>query len=108
MTPRLRKISFITFGLLALLSLYGVSQIKFSFDFEQFFPQGDPDLEFFQEFIKEFETDDNFLIVAVERKDGVFEQKFLEDFHDLTIKIVTPSDWIYTAAFLIGLNCRVF
>ncbi|MGK0364788.1 MAG: putative RND superfamily exporter protein [Saprospiraceae bacterium] len=87
MTPRLRKISFITFGLLALLSFYGIFQIKFSFDFEQFFPQGDPDLEFFQEFIEDFETDDNFLIVAVERKDGVFEQKFLEDFHDLTVKI---------------------
>lgn len=87
MTPRLRKISFVTFGLIALISLYGIFQIRFSFDFEQFFPQGDPDLEFFQEFIEDFETDDNFLIIAVERKDGVFEQKFLEDFHDLTVKV---------------------
>lgn len=87
MTPKLRRISFITFGVLALLSIYGGFNLKFSFDFEQFFPKGDPDLEFFKEFISDFETDDNFLIVAVERKDGVFDQKFLEDFHDLSIKL---------------------
>ena len=63
-----------------------VFQLKFSFDFEQFFPQGDPDLEFFRDFIEEFETDDNFLLVAVENKGGVFQKEFLEKFHDLTLK----------------------
>ena len=53
---------------------------------EQFFPEGDEDLAFFQDFIKDFETDVNFLLVAVEREGGVFEKKFLEDFHDLTLK----------------------
>lgn len=61
--------------------------MKFTFDFEQFFPKGDPDLEFFKDFIADFEADDNFLIVAVEREAGVFEQDFLNDFHDLTVKL---------------------
>ncbi len=85
MTPRLRKLSFILFGILSVVSIYGLFHLKFSFDFEQFFPENDPDLEFFREFIDDFETDDNFLIIAVEREDGVFEQDFLENFHDFTL-----------------------
>jgi uncharacterized protein len=74
------------YGLLSLLSLFLLTRLKFTFDFEQFFPQGDPDWAFFKDFIKDFENDDNFLLVAVERHEGVFERDFLEKFHDFTLK----------------------
>ncbi len=80
------KITVASFLLLGLISVLLAFNLRFSFDFEQFFPKGDKDLDFYREFIKEFETDDNFLLVAVEKKDGVFEQKFLEKFHDFTLK----------------------
>lgn len=83
---KLRILSISIFLLLAVLSAVQVFHLKFSFDFEQFFPEGDEDLAYFQEFIKEFESDDNFLLVAIRRSEGVFEQDFLEKFHDLTIK----------------------
>lgn len=87
MSPRLRRISIIVFSILGLLSLYSAKNLVISFDFEQFFPKGDLDLEFFKEFTKDFESDDSFLLVAVENKEGVFEQEFLKDFHDLTIQL---------------------
>jgi hypothetical protein len=74
------------FLILTGISSYYLFQLKFAFDFEQFFPQGDPDLEIFREFIKEFETDDNFMLVALQRAEGAFEQNFLEKVHDLTLK----------------------
>ena len=74
------------YGLLTLASLFLLTRLKFTFDFEQFFPQGDPDWEFFKNHIREFESDDNFLLVAVERREGVFEQHFLEKFHEFTLK----------------------
>lgn len=74
------------FLLLAGISGYYVFQLKFTFDFEQFFPKGDPDLEVFREFTKEFETDDNFMLIALRRPEGAFEQNFLEKVHDLTLK----------------------
>ena len=74
------------FLLLAGASAYYVFQLKFAFDFEQFFPKGDPDLEVFREFTKEFETDDNFMLVALRRDSGAFEQHFLEQVHDLTLE----------------------
>lgn len=83
---RARVGSIIIFSVLAILSAFQVFHIKFSFEFEQFFPDGDDDLAFFKEFIEDFETDDNFLLVAVENKSGVFEQNFLKKFKDLTLK----------------------
>ncbi len=76
----------IFFLLVGAASVALLPNLKFTFDFEQFFPKGDKDLDFYRQFIKEFETDDNFLLVAIERKEGVFEQKYLEDFHDFTLK----------------------
>ena len=76
---RYRQIVFSLFAVLIASAIYFVTTLRFSFDFEQFFPQGDPDLVFFQKFITEFESDDNFLLVGVERsgdKDGVFNQDF--------------------------------
>ncbi len=82
-----RKYIIAAFILFIPICLYQVYHLKFSFDFEQFFPEGDPDLEFFQEFIKEFESDDNFLLIAIENNPTVFEQDFLEKFHELTLKV---------------------
>ena len=86
MNPSLRRIILGVFTILSLASCYFAFHLKFEFYLEQFFPEGDEELAFFQDFIKDFETDVNFLLVAVEKKDGVFEQDFLEKFHDFTLK----------------------
>ena len=82
-----RKYIIAAFVLFIPICMYKGYHLKFSFDFEQFFPEGDPDLDFFNEFIKEFETDDNFLLIAVENNPTVFEQDFLEKFHEFTLKM---------------------
>jgi uncharacterized protein len=92
--PLFRKIVFYSFAVLIALSIFFITKLKFSFDFEQFFPQGDADLEFFQDFSKNFETDDNFLLVGVQNTDassqsnreGVFQKSFLMKFDSLTSK----------------------
>jgi uncharacterized protein len=74
------------YAFLILGSAFLLTRLTFSFDFEQFFPKGDPDWEFFKNYIKDFESDDNFLLVAVGRPEGVFERSFLEKFHDFSVK----------------------
>ena len=74
------------FVLLSVISVLQLFNLKFSFSLDQFFPEGDEDLEFFKSFTKDFESDINFLLVAVERKDGVFDQQFLQQFHNFTLK----------------------
>jgi predicted RND superfamily exporter protein len=75
------------FAVYAALAIYGCFRIEFSFDFQQFFPRGDEDLEFFEEFIEEFEGDDNFLLIALEREPTVFDSSFLAEAHDFTLAV---------------------
>jgi len=83
---KIRVVIVSIFIALTVASIFFTTQLKFTFDFSQFFPEGDPDLAFFQEFTQEFENDANFFLVAIPRKEGVFEQQFLTDFHDFTLK----------------------
>ena len=72
------------FIILGIASVFLLFNLKFSFDFSQFFPEGDDDLVFYQEFIADFGTDDNFLLIAVENEGGVFDAAFLQEFHSLS------------------------
>ena len=74
-----------TFLGLAFLSVFLLGNLKFSFDFSQFFPKGDEDLIFYNDFIKDFGSDDNFLLIAIANKPTVFESSFLEKFHQFSM-----------------------
>lgn len=82
---RSRKSLILIVVLAAVASLFTLPQLKIVFNFEQFFPTGDKDLEFFQDFIREFETDDNFLLVALESEPSVFDTAFLERVSEFTM-----------------------
>jgi predicted RND superfamily exporter protein len=84
--PSFRNLLLALYVIATLASLWLLTRLKFSFDFEQFFPQGDPDWEFFKAYIRDFESDDNFLLVAIERPEGVFKQDFLQRVHDFTLR----------------------
>ncbi len=75
------------FLILAILSGISADRLQFSFDFDQFFPKGDPDLQFYEQFQEDFGSDDSFLLLAVENTSGVFNKNFLERFHQLTVEI---------------------
>lgn len=100
----LRKISIVVFLALGILSASVVGNLKFSFDFSQFFPEEDPDLTFYNEFVAEFGTDDNFLLIAVKNKNSVFEQDFLQRFQSFSdesksFKFVTENSSLTTLSY---------
>ena len=84
---RFRLPVIILFSLFSAVAVYGCFNLKFTFDFSQFFPRGDDDLAFFLEFIEEFEGDDNFMLVALEREPTVFDSTFLADAHDFALAV---------------------
>jgi len=99
-----KKIFIVLFIGLGILSASVLENLKFSFDFSQFFPEEDPDLEFYQEFVSEFGTDDNFLLIAIKNDSSVFEPDFLNRFHQFseeskTFDFVTESNAITTLSY---------
>ncbi len=76
------------FGLLLLACAIGainLPKLQFNLEIEQFFPEKDKDLEFFLQFKENFEPDDNFLLVAFYKEDGVFDRNFLSEVRDFVI-----------------------
>ncbi len=92
------------FLLFAVSASFLVGNLKFSFDFSQFFPEGDEDLVFYQEFMEDFGTDDNFLLIAIENDSTVFKREFLEAFHEFSteaknLPYVTSNQSITTLSY---------
>jgi hypothetical protein len=81
-----------------LSAVLAISNIKFRFNFEDFFPKGDQDFKFYQEFKSRFEPDDHFLLISLSNEKGIFDSLFLsklkklsKEFSDLTIEITDTT-----------------
>ena len=75
------------FLILCIISVLGLSRLRINFEFEQFFPDGDEDLEFFKTFTAEFENDDNFLFLTLKSKNTVFDTSYLNQLHQITLGV---------------------
>ncbi|MFM9986010.1 MAG: efflux RND transporter permease subunit [Flavobacteriales bacterium] len=82
-----RKTSILTIVILSILTLgcvWLISTLRFSYDFEAFFPKEDPETQYYYEYRKTFETDNDFFIVALDNDSGVFRRDFLAQVDSLT------------------------
>ncbi len=59
----------------------------FDYDFEKFFPIDDSETDFFFDYRDKFESDNDFLLVAIENNNGVFEKRFLKEVDRVTKKL---------------------
>jgi uncharacterized protein len=83
--PKIVLWVFIIFSILG--SILAAFRVKFSFDLEDFFPDNDPDLEYFNQFKANFEPDDNFLLLAIRREAGAFDSLFMSDILRLSLSV---------------------
>lgn len=67
--------------------LFQFSRLDFDYDFEKFFPENDPETAYFSEFREKFESDNDFMLVALKNEEGVFQPGFLKDVKDLSSAI---------------------
>ncbi len=61
-------------GVAAFLS----SRLAFDYDFEHFFPQNDPDLDYFLDYRETFENDNDYVLISVGNQESVFNKEFLQ------------------------------
>lgn len=79
---------------------YQIRDIHFDYNFDKFFKPDDLQTEYFNEHRNTFGTDNDFILIALENKAGVFEQSFLNRIDSLTkklesiphvIKVISPT-----------------
>ena len=82
-----RRLSYIVFIILFLITIclgYFIKDLRFNYVFESFFPTDDPDLEYYLEFQKTFEPDNNYLLIGLKHSPSVFDSTFLHQVDSLT------------------------
>ena len=74
-------------------SLYVIPNLRADYNFENFFPKGDPSVDYFQQYQKDFDTDENLLMFAMQNEPSVFERSFLKQIDSLTL-LFQKEPWI--------------
>lgn len=77
---------------------YQVKQSRFDYEFEKFFPKGNEETEYFEQFRKQFENDYDFLLIGVENQQGVFQPGFLQRIEALadSLRALDNVNEVYT------------
>ena len=92
-----RKLIIATFIVLGILAVIFSFRLNLIYDFERFFPQGDDDLDVFNEYREIFGADDDFLMIAFETKDStILKPPYLEKIDTLT-KTIQNVDGVVRA-----------
>ncbi|TPE45943.1 efflux RND transporter permease subunit [Pontibacter mangrovi] len=83
-----RNLSYLVLLLLAVLtalSVYFASRLRFDYDFDNFFPKGDPDLAYYFSYRDKFGNDNDYLLIGIDNQGrSVFEKPFLTKVDSLT------------------------
>jgi uncharacterized protein len=82
-----KKYNLLVLALVLAISVFcgsRISHLEFDYDFEAFFPNENKELEQYNRYRKTFEYDNEFALVAVENKAGIFKKDFLLKVDSLT------------------------
>lgn len=64
-------------GLISTVFAIALRHARLDYDFEKFFPRNDPELDRYTAFRQRFGSDNDFLLIGIERQQGVFNSAFL-------------------------------
>jgi predicted RND superfamily exporter protein len=83
---RLAHLTLLVLALLTGLAGYYASQLRFNYNFNDFYPAGDPDLDYYQGYTQRFGNDNDYLLLGLEAAPGqtVFAPRFLAQVDSLT------------------------
>jgi predicted RND superfamily exporter protein len=83
---RLAHLTLLVLALLTGLAGYYASQLRFNYNFNDFYPAGDPDLDYYQGYTQRFGNDNDYLLLGLEAPAGqtVFAPQFLAQVDSLT------------------------
>lgn len=63
--------------LISVVCIFLASRLSFDYNFENYFPKGDPELEFFLDYREKFDNDNDYVLVGLKNNAGIFKKDFL-------------------------------
>ena len=71
----------------SIICAFKIQNLKFDYDFEAFFPNEDNELEVYETHRNRFEWDNEFVLLGLENKKGIFKKDFLQKVEALSIEL---------------------
>ena len=93
MSKSLSVIIIISFFIFTGIATFLGSQLDFDYNFENFFPQNDPDLEYFLEYRETFENDNDYVLISIGNPNGIFNVNFLKKADLFSCSPAWESPW---------------
>ncbi len=98
------SLGLVVFILCTVLFAIQIGKIKFDYDFEKFFPADDPEADYFFKHRKKFNSDNDFVLIAIENKKGVFDINFLKKIDSFTKEIQKKAPYIKYTESITSIN----
>ena len=89
---QLSKFIFLIVSLITAVCVFFITRLQFDYDFEAFFPNEDKELTVYEDFRKKFEHDNEFVLLGIENKQGIFQKEFLVKINSLTKELKNITD----------------
>lgn len=94
-----KKLSYLVLVLvvgISVLLAFKIKSLNFNYDFEAFFPNEDNELETYNKHRDRFEWDNEFVLLGIENKKGIFKKDFLTKIEHLSndLKLINDVDRI--------------
>lgn len=65
-------------AILSAVSIYFASQLRFDYNFDNFFPKGDPDLAYYFDYREKFGNDNDYILIGLDNQGkSIFQKNFL-------------------------------
>jgi uncharacterized protein len=79
-------------AVISLICALQLRNLRFDYDFEAFFPNEDHELELYNSYRETFEHDNEFILIAAENKNGIFQKDFLLKIDSLSKQLSEIED----------------
>ncbi|MFN6039528.1 MAG: efflux RND transporter permease subunit, partial [Bacteroidota bacterium] len=78
--------------LISIFAAFYASKLKFSYEFEDFFPNDNEELSVYNKYRNKFEHDNEFVLIGIENTQGIFKKEFLLKIDSLTKELRKIQD----------------
>jgi predicted RND superfamily exporter protein len=97
---QLARLGLICVTVITVFFVYQMQHLRVDYDFEKFFPRDDPETDFFYSYRDKFESDNDFLLIAIENEAGIYDFDFLERVRKYQIRLNRLRDIRFTKSIV--------
>jgi predicted RND superfamily exporter protein len=113
LTKKYASLLIVPVVIISILFIFTLPATKLDYSFNDFFPKNDSELNEYKKFVETFESDNDYLLIGLKNKAGIFDKHFLTKVdslsnwlgtHEDVIKVISPTSTKFTISSPMGIT----